>query len=142
MAEAKAKSNVKVPDKFGPTFKGDYPAEMRRQLWPLCCGASILSGFKQVNNLTDDELVEQIQGVIESSTPDFQVFQHEGMRPKLTFLTLNSSQMASKKIMAAIEKVGFFKIGDAQPRGSTQGFFVRDTSNSWRPAPKAEKKAA
>lgn len=141
MTEVK-KSKIKVPAKFGPTFDGDYPEEMRRQLWPLCCGASILSGFKQVNGLTDDELVEQIQGVIESSTPDFQVFKHEGMRPKLTFLTLNQQQMQSKKIMTAIEKVGFFKIGDAKPRGSDQGFFVRDTSNSWRAAPKTDKKAA
>lgn len=125
----------KLPSVFGPTFNGKhYPDEMRRQLWPLCCGASILSGFKAVNNMTDDELDASIKNACETATPDFQVFSYEQMRPKFTFLTLNSGQMASKKIMAAIERAGFFKIGAGSPRGSTQGFFLRDTSKTWKPA--------
>jgi hypothetical protein len=107
---------------------------MRRQLWPLCCGASIISGFKSVNTLTAEQLVEQINHTIENARPDFQVYGHENMTPKLTFLTLNSDQMASKKIMTAIEKCGFVKIGEAKPRGSAQGFFMRDTSKSWKAA--------
>lgn len=126
-----AKAKKAIPDKFGPTFDGDYPPEMRRQLWPLCCGASILSGFKSVATLTNDELIEQINSVINDAVPDFQVYGYETMRPKLTFLTLNSDQMKSKKIMTAIAKVGFFKVGTAKPRGHIQGFFVRDTSDSW-----------
>jgi hypothetical protein len=119
---------------FGPTFEGDYPAEMRRQLWPLCCGASIISGFKSVNTLTDEELVQQINHTIDGARPDFQVYARESMMPALTFLTLNDSQMGSKKIMTAIEKCGFVKIGEGRPRGSKQGFFLRDTSKSWKAA--------
>lgn len=117
---------------FGPAFKGtDFPPEMRRQLWPLCCGASILSGFKDVMKLTDDELVNQINDTIDNSIPDFQVFKHEKMTPALTFLTLNSSQMGSKKIMDAVQKCGFVKVFQAAPRGSPQGFFVKDTSKTF-----------
>lgn len=133
MPAAKAK-NEKLPSVYGPTFKGNYPAEMRHQLWPLCCGASILSGFKSVNNLTDEELVNQITHAVDKATPDFQVFTNEGMMPRFTFLTLNEGQMQSKKIMAAIEKCGFKKIGEGRPRGGVQGFFLRDTSNSWKAA--------
>ncbi len=48
----------KKPAKFGPTFNGDFPSEMRTQLWPLCCGARIISGFKHAANLTLEDLVE------------------------------------------------------------------------------------
>ena len=131
------------PTSFGPTFPGDYPAEMRRQMWPLCCGASIISGFKTVNQLTDEELVEQIEYICTTPRPDFQIFAGEHMKPSLTFLTLNSSQMASPKIMAAIEKCGFIKIGEGKPRGSPQGFFLRDTGGTFTTEPvKAGKKAA
>lgn len=119
---------------FGPTFKGSFPPEMRRQLWPLCCGASIISGFKSVNTLTDAELVEQIEYTCTEPRPDFQVFGGEMMKPAMTFLTLNSGQMGSKKILDAIKKCGFVQIGEAKPRGSTQGFFLRDTSKSWKSA--------
>lgn len=125
-----AKPNT--PAIFGPTFPGNYPEPMRRQMWPLCCGASIISGFKQVNTLTDDELVEQIEATMKSR-PDFQIYAGETMNPALTFLTLNSGQMESKKIMAAIAKCGFKKIADAKPRGGTQGFFLKDTSKTWTP---------
>ena len=115
---------------FGPTYPGDYPEEMRTQLWPLCCGARIISGFKAAHNSTDEELVKQIEDTLKA-IPDHQVYNHETMRPKLTFLTLNNGQMQSKKIMAAIEKCGFVKFAEAQPRGSKQGFFVRDESKSF-----------
>jgi hypothetical protein len=122
-----------LPTKFGPTFPGHYPEEMRTQLWPLCCGARTLSGFKNVANLTEEELDAQIANALDVAIPDFQVFQHETMRPKFTFLTLNSGQMQSPKIMKAIERAGFFLIGTGKPRGSEQGFFLRDTSGSWDP---------
>lgn len=122
-----------LPKAFGPTFKGNYPEEMRRQLWPLCCGASILSGFKNVATMTDEELDASIKNACEVARPDFQVFEYENMMPKFTFLTLNSAQMSSNRIMSAIKRAGFFEIGRGRPRGSEQGFFLRDTSNSWKP---------
>lgn len=113
------------------TFKGSFPEEMRRQLWPLCCGASIISGFKNTQTLTDEELVEQIEKQVKA-VPDFQVYDGEQINPNLTYLTLNSSQMESKKIMTAIGKCGFVQFATAAPRGSTQGFFVRDDSKTWK----------
>jgi hypothetical protein len=130
-----------LPTTFGQTFKGNYPDDMRRQLWPLCCGAAILSGFKKVNNLTEDELDAEIKNAVDIALPDFQVFQGESMKPKFTFLTLNSGQMQSPKIMKAIERAGFFKIGEGKPRGSTQGFFLRDTSSTWAPTGETKAKA-
>jgi hypothetical protein len=110
-----------------------YPSEMRRQLWALCCGASIISGFKEVNQLTDEELVADIKKCL-ATVPDMQVFGGETINPKFTFLTLNSGQMGSKKIMSAIEKCGFFRIGTGNPRGGEQGFFLRDgTVGTWKP---------
>jgi hypothetical protein len=131
--EVKAKSEKKtdkVPTLFGPSYQGSYPEEMRTQLWPLCCGARIISGFKAAHNSTLEDLVEQIEAVLKA-VPDHQVFHGEQMCPKLTFLTLNSGQMGSKKIMDAVTKCGFVKIAEAKPRGSVQGFFVRDDSKSW-----------
>lgn len=118
--------------KMKQTF-GDnsFPEAMRRQLWPLCCGASILSGFKNVAMIDEDKLVEQIVDTIDNYIPDFQVYGGEQISPKLTFLTLNHGQMQSKKIMDAIAKAGFVKIGEAKPRGAPQGFFIRDLSKSW-----------
>lgn len=132
----------KLPAEFGPTFASDYPEDMRRQLWPLCCGASILSGFKAVNSMTEAELDESIKHACEVARPDFQVFQGEQMKPKFTFLTLNSGQTSSPKIMKAIERAGFFKIGEGKPRGSTQSFFLRDTSNTWAPTGETKAKRA
>lgn len=111
-----------------------YPGEMRRQLWPLCCGASILSGFKDVATLTPQQLVQQINDTIDKHVPDLQVYTGEQMTPKLTFLTLNSGQMGSKKIMDAIKEAGFIKFAEASPRGSPQGFFVRDQSTTFKVA--------
>lgn len=128
---------TKFPGQFGPSFPGHYPEEMRRQLWPLCCGASILSGFKRVNVLTDEELLADIEALLASETcpvPDFQVYGYETMRPALTFLTLNYDQMRSKKIVKAIHAAGFVKIGEASPRGNPQGFFVHDASDTWQAA--------
>lgn len=109
-----------------------YPSEMRRQLWPLCCGASIISGFKTAHNLEEDEIVKQIEETINGYVPDLQVFKGEQICPKLTFLTLNSGQMNSPKIMNAITKAGFVKFGEGSPRGTPQGFFVRDTSKTFK----------
>lgn len=120
-------------NKVKQTFPGSYPAEMRRQLWPLCCGASIISGFKEVNALSEDELIADINASV-AMVPDMQVFAGEQINPKFTFLTLNSGQMGSAKIMACIEKAGFFMIGVGAPRGGKQGFFLRDDSNgTWNP---------
>lgn len=120
---------------FGPTYIGDYPAEMRTQLWPLCCGARILSGFKDVGKLSEDELVEKINDIIDNYVPDHQVFHFEKMMPKLIWLTLNSEQMNSKKIMNAVKKCGFKLVLTAKPRGHRQGFFVKDQSNTVKVEP-------
>jgi len=127
-----ADEKKELPTVFGPTFEGHFPPEMRRQMWPLCCGMSIISGFKSVNTLSDDELVKQIEHICTVPRPDFQIFQHEQMKPAMTWLTLNSGQMTSKKIMDAIKKCGFVKIGEARPRGSPQGLFLRDKSKTWK----------
>lgn len=128
------------PAKFGPSFPGNYPTEMRTQLWPLCCGARIISGFKHAANLTIEQLVEEIEATLKA-VPDFQVFQFEQMQPKLTMLTLNAGQMASPKIMKAVEKCGFQLVFTAKPRGSKQGFFVRDDSKTLEVSAKAKKAA-
>ncbi len=115
------------------TFPGGFPEPMRRQLWPLCCGAAILSGFKDIAGLSEEELDKRISAVFDE-LPDFQVYAGEQMNPRLTFLTLNSGQVSSKKIMGAVTRAGFVLIGTGAPRGSTQSFFVRDTSKSWKSA--------
>lgn len=109
-----------------------YPAEMRRQLWPLCCGAAIISGFKDVHSLTEDQLVDKINDIIKNQIPDMQVFGGETICPKLTFLTLNQGQTASPKLMAAVKKSGFELFATGQPRGSVQSFFVRDDSKTFK----------
>jgi len=119
---------------FKQTFgQASYPSDMRRQLWPLCCGAAIISGFKNVNQLSDDELVADIEACVKT-VPDMQVFGGETINPKFTFLTLNSGQTGSPKIMAALDKADFFLIGTGTPRGGKQSFFLRDdTPGSWSP---------
>lgn len=117
---------------FGPTAPQPYPTEMRRQLWPLCCGASIISGFKSVATLTHDELVAQIKSTIDDYVPDLQVFTGETICPQLIFLTLNQDQMGSSKIMKAIEAVGFAQFATAKPRGTKQGFFYKDLTNTFK----------
>lgn len=121
----------KAPAKFGPTYPGHYPAEMRTQMWPLCCGARIISGFKSVAQLSDAELDEQIKGTL-NAVPDLQIFSGETMKPNFTFLTLNSAQMTSKKITDAVERAGFKLIFTGKPRGSEQGFYLRDTSATFK----------
>lgn len=123
----------KPSKKFGPTFpNANFPAEMRRQLWPLCCGASIISGFKDVHKLSEDELVNQINETVNNAVPDFQVFASEEIMPKLTFMTLNKEQMDSAKIRSAVEKAGFVKFAECQPRGRPQGFYMRDESKTFK----------
>lgn len=116
----------------GQTFKGaPYPANMRTQLWPLCCGAKILSGFKDVGKFTEEQLVEEINKQLKL-VPDFQVYVGEQINPVLTFLTLNHGQMGSPKIMNAVKACGFVKVFEASPRGSPQGFFVHDKSGTFK----------
>lgn len=130
-----------IEGKFGPSIvkpdgnQAAYPSEMRRQLWPLCCGSSILSGFKAVGNMTEAELVKAIKETIEEKVPDLQVFEGEQMRPALTWLTLNASQTASPKIMKAIAAAGFVKVAECQPRGDIQAFFVKDTTSTFKSFP-------
>jgi hypothetical protein len=112
-----------------------YPADMRRQLWALCCGASIISGFKNVAKLTEDELVNDINACC-AKVPDMQVFGGEQINPKFTFLTLNEGQASSEKIINAITRCGFFLIGTGRPRGALQHFYLRDdtTGGTWKPS--------
>ena len=84
------------------TFKGDFPAEMRRMIWPLCCGFSIISGFKNTLKLSEEALTSKIISIIEGDYPDFQVYEGEEISPSMTFLTLNEEQMNSNKVMRAI----------------------------------------
>lgn len=115
--------------KFGSNEKA-YPAEMRTQNWPLCCGAKIISGFKSVGNKTHEELVKDIVDICDNYTPDHQIYAGEQINPKLTFLTLNSGQTGSPSIMKAVAEAGFQLFATASPRGSKQSFFVRDLSKS------------
>lgn len=131
MVEVAVKTTKKVKQ-FDHIIKDSYPASMRRQLWPLCCGASILSGLKEAHKLTEEQLVADILSTINDCLPDLQVFKGEQMKPALTFLTLNSPQMGSKKVVDAITKAGFVKIGEGKPRGSPQGFYVKDTSGTYQ----------
>lgn len=117
---------------YGPTFAGNYPETMRTQLWPLCCGMSILSGFKDAGPIPEDQLIENINNACDVMVPDMQVYPHEKMRPSMIFLTLNNGQMSSPKIMSAIEKAGFVRIGTGQPRGNDQGLFLRDKSKTFK----------
>lgn len=111
--------------------KDAYPADMRRQLWPLCCGASIISGFKDVGTKTPEQLVEQINSAC-AAIPDLQVYGGETINPQLTFLTLNGSQMASKAIRQALDAAGFVQFGASTPRNAGQGFFYRDPTNTFK----------
>lgn len=112
--------------------KTPYPAEMRNQLWPLCCGAQILSGFKAVGNETHEELVAKINDICDNYIADHQVYANEQMRPTVAFLTLNGQQMQSPKIIAAVEEAGFKLFGQGTDRGYQQGFFVRNKSGHFK----------
>lgn len=115
------------------TYPEGFPEPMRLQLWPLCCGVAILSGFKDIYGLDVPALTTKVEETL-NTLPDFQVYAGEQMMPKLTFLTLNQGQTGSPKIMEAVTKAGFVLIGTARPRGGQQSFFVRDQSKSWKPA--------
>ena len=119
-------------NRFGPTSPEPYPAEMRTQLWPLCCGLAIISGFKDVGNITEEALLKKINRVCDEFVPDHQVYKSEVIKPKTVLLTLNDQQMASKKIMDAISAAGFVKFAEGSPRGSKQGIFMRDKSESFK----------
>lgn len=118
------------------TFKGkNFPQEMRRQLWPNCCGAGIISGFKDVQLLDDNELLAQLKETLKS-LPDFQVYEGEQLKPSVDFLTLNWNQARSEKIMKAVTAAGFVCIGsvEARGRGWPQHFYIRDKTKTWKPA--------
>lgn len=118
--------------KFGDNSK-PYPADMRRQLWPLCCGASIISGFKKINTQTPvDEIVKQINDTITQYVPDHQVYAYETICPKLTYLTLNQQQAGMQNLREAVDKAGFVLFATASPRCTTQHFFVRDESKTFK----------
>jgi hypothetical protein len=117
--------------KFGNNDK-QYPSEMRTQLWPLCCGAKILSGFKHVGPIKMDELVNKINSICDEYVPDHQVYIGETMQPTLTYLTLNNEQWGSAKIREAVKKAGFRLFATASPRHYTQYFLVRDLSESFK----------
>lgn len=129
--DAQGRFGPSLVDAADPNLGGAYPAEMRTQLWPLCCGAKIISGFKSVGNYTDDELVTKIKEVL-NWTPDMQVFRGEGLRPVLCFLTLNSGQLASPKIIEALEKVGFQRFATSMSMSGPQGWFVFDARGEFK----------
>lgn len=109
-----------------------YPAEMRNQLWPLCCGAQIISGFKSVATETHEELVAKINDICTNYVADHQVYTGETMKPTVCFLTLNGGQMMSAKIISAVEAAGFKLFATGTDRGSDQGFFVRNKSGAFK----------
>jgi hypothetical protein len=119
--------------KFGENNKA-YPAEMRTQNWPLCCGAKIISGFKDVGAADPEELVKQIVEICDEYVPDHQIYNGETINPKLCFLTLNQGQMQSAKITDAIKEAGFVLFAKGTGRNKEQGFWFRDSTNSFRPA--------
>jgi len=107
-----------------------YPEEMRLNLWPLCCGASILSGFKHVPGIDDDELHKQLDAVLES-VPYNQVYKNEQMRPQVQFVVLNATQMGSPRIVKAVTDRGFRAIATFARTGKIT-LFVRDLNNSFK----------
>jgi hypothetical protein len=125
--------DTKTMKKFGDNTQA-YPAEMRTQLWPLCCGAKIISGFKSVGNKTSEQLVKEINEVCDEYVADHQVYVGETMIPRLTFLTLNEQQASSKKITDAIQEAGFKLFATARPRGALQHFYYRDLTNTFKAA--------
>ncbi len=109
-----------------------YPFEMRNQLWPLCCGAQILSGFKDVGRMTHTNLVNKINEICTDYVPDHQVYIGENMKPTVVFLTLNSDQMSSQKIIKAVLEAGFKLFAYGTDRNLDQGFFVRNESGNFK----------
>ncbi|CAM6031253.1 unnamed protein product [Sphagnum compactum] len=91
----------------------------------------VQSGFKNVGPKSVDEVLEDIEKVL-NAIPDHQVYANETIVPRLTYLTLNAYQMRSDKIMEIVTKAGFVKFAEASPRGSEQGFFVRDMSKTFK----------
>lgn len=114
------------------TSTGTYPSEMRNQLWPLCCGAQIISGLKDVHNLTVKEITAQLTDIADNYIADHQVFAGETMKPVVCFLTLNSGQMESPKIIEAVTAAGFLQFAKGTGRDSNQGFFVRNKGGNFK----------
>ena len=78
-------------------------------------------------------LDQQIKDTL-NAIPDHQIFAGETFKPAFTFLTLNSGQTASPKLMAAVERAGFKLIFTGSPRGSKQSWFLLDTSGTFKAA--------
>lgn len=112
-----------------------YPEDMRTNLWPLCCGAAILSGFKNVGNKTDEELRAAIMEQVTNSIPDNQVYAGEQIRPGTLFVTLNGGQMGSPKIVKALTDCGFVQFAQGTDRNAQQGFFVRTANGNFKLLP-------
>lgn len=86
-----------------------YPAELRAQLYPLCCGFTVISGFKDAGSKTEAGLTEELQTVMKK-VPYNQVYTGEKMMPKTFSLVLNTSQMGSPKIVNAVRAAGFMPV--------------------------------
>lgn len=107
----------------GKKASASFPDDMRRQLLPLCCGASFLSGFKKTQQQTVQQIVEEIKENL-AAVPDFQVYASEHMNPQLCFTILNASQSASPKIIEALQTAGFVKFASAPLWSGTGTFWV------------------
>jgi hypothetical protein len=77
-----------------------YPEEMRNQLWPLCCGAAIVSGFKGAP--TGEALDAALAAI-----PYNQVYSGETRKPQLVFICLNHDQAKSPSISKLLSDRGF-----------------------------------
>jgi len=115
---------------FGSNAKS-YPSDMRVQLWPLCCGATILSGFKDTSTLTPEALVQQIKDTMQA-IPDHQVFAGETITPKTIWVVLNGSQCKSPKITGALETVGFREVAECMLNSGIGKFYVYDGTKTFK----------
>lgn len=114
-----------------------FPSDTRTQFWPLCCGATILSGLEsEVIQLGQAELTELIRSNLEDYIPDFQVVGH--MRQKcsaVVWLTLNKTQMSSPKLVNAVKVNGFVPVAWNMSMGGGITYFVRDLGGDFKLLP-------
>lgn len=115
-----------------------FPVETRTQLWPLCCGATILSGLESpdVTLLSPDALTELIRSNLEDYIPDFQVVAHmkQGCSA-VVWLTLNKTQMSSAKLVNAVKANGFVPVAWNMSMGGGITYFVRDLGGNFKLLP-------
>lgn len=127
--------------KFNRTPTEAYPEDMRTQLWPLCCGAKTLSGFKQAHKYTDAAAMAKAITEALAVTPDLQVFVGESINPQTCFVTINGQQSASPKITEALKLAGFLQFAKGTTRNHGQTFWVRDTAGAFELTPDLMKPA-